>query len=292
MIPPDFVKKYEPILGSKMDKFLAGLETRRYSIRVNTLKTSVDWIKERLESYGWRLKRFSWLEYAFYVDSESPGATIEHVAGFYYVQSDSSMLPVKLLEPKPGELVLDIAASPGSKTTQMSQEMDNTGGILANDVSLDRISILYNNIKRFGALNVAVRKSDGRRIPGKEIFDKSLVDVPCSNEASIASIRTARNWSPEDRFSRLQKALLAAAVRLTREDGIITYSTCTFRPEENEEVIDWALANLPVKLEKAKAGMEHSRGLKGYECSDKVIRVWPWQGEGFFAAKLRKVSER
>ncbi len=289
-LPGKFVEMYTSLLGSKADKFFQALvQPRKASIRANTLKTSPSWIEERLHSYGWKLDKFDWLDYAFYVETDSPGATLEHIAGYYYVQSDSSMVPGYVLDPRPGELVLDIAASPGSKTTHLVQLMKNQGGILANDVSIGRISILYNNLKRFGALNTIVRKSDGRQMSGREIFDKALADVPCSSESSIARLRTSRTWSPEDKFSSLQRQLLSSAVRLTKIGGKIVYSTCTFRPGENEAVIDWALENLPVKLVGVKLMMDHDHGLGGYECSKKVVRIWPWQGEGFFVAKLERI---
>ncbi len=293
--PPGFAERYEEILGNKVDKFLEYLaKPLRPSIRVNTLKTTPDWLKESLEeNYGWSLERFPWLDHAFYLDYgiENPGATLEHTAGFYYVQSDSSMIPPVVLAPNPGEKVLDIAAAPGSKTTQICQYMGNRGGILANEASRNRIAILYNNLKRFGCLNVRVRLGDGRRIPGKELFDKALVDVPCSSEASIAR-EMLKKWTP--RFVRslvpVQKGLLESAVKLVKPEGIIVYSTCTFEPEENEGVIDWALENLPVKLEKVKInGLELEPGLPGHECSKKVARIWPWSGmEGFFIAKMVK----
>ncbi len=298
-LPDEFFQRYEELLGNKADKFFEYLvKPLRPSIRVNTLKISPDELREKLEKhYGWQLEEVKWVSYAYYLENtiQNPGATLEHATGLYYVQETSSMIPVIVLDPKPGELVLDIAAAPGSKTTQLCQEMENTGGILANEASRGRIAILYNNLKRFGAVNVRVRLGDGRRIPGEAIFDRSLVDVPCSSEATISKTwLTAKRWSPGfiHHLSKLQKGLLKSAIKLTKPGGTIVYSTCTFEPEENEMVIDWALENLPVELEKVKVkALEADRGLPGFQCSDKVLRIWPWhEMEGFFIAKLVRVE--
>ena len=295
-IPDGFIERYREILGSKLEKFIWYLaKPQRPSIRVNTLKTSLSWLEDSLkENYDWDLERFKWLDHAFYLNYsvENPGATLEHTAGFYYVQGDSSMIPAFVLDPKPGELVLDITAAPGSKTTQMCQYMRNTGAILANETSKKRAFVLYNNLKRFGCYNTRVRIDDGRRIPGSNIFDKALVDAPCSNESSMLSRKVAWSENMILSLSNLQKGLLRSAIRLTKPGGTIVYSTCTFEPEENEEVVDWAVENLPVKLMPVHVhGLKLETGLPGYECSKHVSRIWPWDGmQGFFIARMVKTD--
>lgn len=294
-LPDEFVKRYDEILGSRVDKFLEYLiKPIKPGIRVNTLKVEPEKLAEMLnEHYGWKPEPVRWMDYAFRLDVENPGASIESMAGLYYVQELSSMIPPMTLDPKPGEKILDIAAAPGSKTTHIGQLMKNTGGVLANEASRKRIAILYNNVKRIGLFNVRIRLGDGRRIPGKDLFDKALVDAPCSSEGTMQKTEvTAKLWSLNfvNSVSRLQRQLLASAVRLTKPGGRIVYSTCTFEPIENEEVVDWALENLPVRLERIDIPrLDFDRGLPGYESSGKVLRIWPWhEMEGFFVASLVK----
>ncbi len=296
-LPEAFIERYKEILGNKSEKLFEWLvKPIKPSIRVNTLKAEPGWLKEKLEDhYGWKLEPVKWLDYAYRLgtENENPGATLEGMAGLYYVQELSSMIPSIVLDPKPGEKVLDIAAAPGSKTTHIGQLMENTGAILANEASRRRIAILYNNVKRFGLFNVRIRLGDGRRIPGKNIFDRALVDVPCSSEATIQKTwMTSKMWNLEfvEKLPPLQRGLLESAVKLVKPGGRIVYSTCTFEPTENEQVIDWAVENLPVRIEKINVPkLEFDRGLQGYECSKDVIRIWPWHGmEGFFVASLVK----
>ena len=160
------------------------------------------------------------------------------------------MIPPLILDPQPGETVLDIAAAPGSKTTQMSAMMKNKGLLIANDLSLSRVRGLIGNIDRMGCLNVAVCRTDGiilaKRLAGK--CDRVLVDAPCSSEGTMRKSREALvRWSLKgiENFSRVQKGLITAGYRALKPNGRMVYSTCTIAPEENEAVVTYLLKCFP-----------------------------------------------
>ena len=174
------------------------------------------------------------------------GRALEHILGYYYVQELASMLPVLVLKPKPNEKILDLASAPGSKTTQMASKMENAGLIIANEISLGRIKILASNTERCGVMNTIITKKEGSAICKRFekqnfLFDKILVDAPCSGEGTLrSSYKTYKMWNPNTikKLSRIQKHLLESAIEILKPGGEIVYSTCTHAPEENEEVVD------------------------------------------------------
>jgi 16S rRNA C967 or C1407 C5-methylase (RsmB/RsmF family) len=146
------------------------------------------------------LAQIPWCKEGFWIEHEKGrldvGNTIEHNLGYYYVQESASMIPPIVLDPKPGEKVLDLCASPGSKASQIAQYMDNKGVLVANDVSGMRLAALGINLQRLGILNCVITQMKGERLKGIE-FDKILVDAPCSGTGTIRkSIKTIRMWNP------------------------------------------------------------------------------------------------
>ena len=213
------------------------------SARINTLKIDRERLLERLREEGVIFRSFDWYPLGLKLDSESPGKLLENLLGYIHIQEELSMVPPLVLDPQPGERILDMCASPGSKTTQIAQMMDNRGLVIANEPSLGRIAPLRSNCERLGVLNVAVTRYDGRRFP-RGSFDRVLVDAPCSSEG-----RERRGPGTLARCSRerslglkaLQVGLLKSALRLTKPGGVVVYSTCTYAPEENELVVQEAL---------------------------------------------------
>lgn len=313
-LKPEFVERMESLLGKKeYGRYKKSLETKpEVSIRCNTLKISPEKLKTRLEKKGWKILQ-PWPNHkeVFIIDSELEpgelGRALEHLLGYYYVQDLASMLPVIVLEPKENEIILDLAAAPGSKTSQISAAMKNTGTIIANDVSLGRIKILASNLERCGCTNSIITRKDGialcHRLKKADFkFDKILIDAPCSGEGTLrSSPKTAQMWNPKTikSLSRLQKSMVSAALDILKVDGTIIYSTCTHAPEENEEILDYILQNYEnVKIESVKLPIKTCPGVTEWQENKysnevtKSCRVYPHvtNTEGFFVSKIRKVK--
>jgi 16S rRNA (cytosine1407-C5)-methyltransferase len=208
------------------------------------------------------------------------------------------MVPALVLGPRPGEKILDIAAAPGSKTTQMAALMENCGAILANDIDPVRAERLAYNLRLQGCLIAEVRVGRGEKLGEQlhESFDRVLVDVPCSGEGRFVVFEpgTSRFWSTKKvtECVRLQRRLLSSGTNALKPAGILVYSTCTLNLDENERVVQWALENLPLEVENLPLRIEGtykgmSRGLDSR--ISKALRIFPdEQKEGFFVCRLRK----
>jgi len=280
------------------------------SIRCNTVKISADRLKKKLEK-KWKIKQ-PFKQNPEMMIVESPlepgelGKALEHQLGYYYVQEISSMLPIIALNPEPGNLLLDLCAAPGSKTSQAGAEMQNSGTIIANDINIRRIKILSTNLQRCGISNALITRHDGIQLCKKikkmgMKFDKILLDVPCSGEGNIrSSPKTFLIWNLKmiKRLSRIQKKLAAGCIEVLKNRGELVYSTCTHAPEENEGVVDFLLKNLPLEIQeikfplKTRPGITKWRGEKFSEDVKKAVRIYPQDNdtEGFFIAKFKKVG--
>jgi len=238
------------------------------------------------------------------------GRALEHQLGYYYMQELASMLPVIALEPKKNEKVLDLCAAPGSKTTQLSSAMQGTGMIVANEVSMGRLKILASNLEKCSAINTIITRKEGfalcKRIekynPALQ-FDKILVDAPCSGEGTLrSSYKTYLMWNVKTikNLPKIQKGLVASALKILKHNGVLIYSTCTHAPEENEGVTDAILKEFKgkIKLEKISLPIKTREGITKWEdkkFSDEVkkcARVYPQDNdtEGFFIAKFRRLG--
>lgn len=267
-------------------------------IRINTLKIDEKGLLERLESRGFKLKKTE-VPYCFEVVEEpySIGATPEYLMGYYYVMDKSSCIPPLALEPKPGEVVVDLAASPGGKTTFLSMLMENKGAIIAVEPQKERLQPLIDNINRMGAMNVAVINVDGRRVPAMGIkADRVLLDAPCTGEGIIhkdPSRKTDRGKEDILFCSSLQRELVLAAFDCLKEGGVMVYSTCSLTPEENEFVVDFLLERRKGVVEEIEWGDE-ALALPGVKNEvSKARRFYPHrhQCSGFFVARIRKVGD-
>jgi NOL1/NOP2/sun family putative RNA methylase len=282
------------------------------SIRCNTLKISVGELVSRLKVYGWELKQpFSEFPEVIIVTSKllpgELGKTREHLLGYYYVQEISSQLPMLVLRPKPGEIVLDLCASPGSKTTQAAAMMENSGTIMANEVSMGRIGILNSNLERCGVMNTIVTRREGTALCNNLFkkselrFDKILVDAPCSGEGTLRkSPKTFLMWNPNmiKKIASTQRRLAESAVKLLRVGGEMIYSTCTLAPEENEMIVDYLIKKFDVEVEQINLPLKFREGVCEWdgvlmdESVKKCLRLYPQDNDtdGFFVAKIRKLS--
>lgn len=267
------------------------------SVRINTLKTDRSRLQERFERAGIGWRELGWYPMGLRLDVRRPGKLLEHMLGYIHVQEEISMVPPLILGAQPGEEVLDLCAAPGSKTTQISQQMNNRGLIIANEPSLGRIAPLRSNCERLGVMNVAITRYDGRHFPD-HLFHRILVDAPCSMEGMARKDPGVLNRSSGGRsqdLQSLQMGLLRRALMLARPGGVVVYSTCTYAPEENEAVVNSVLDC--AYLEKVSiSGLQGSPGLTEWngtqfsEALKRCARYYPHQNDtgGFFVAKLIK----
>lgn len=306
-IKPAFKEHYVELLGSEAEyeRFIdAALEFPKRVIRINTLKADREAVVSRLRAKGWSLEPVAWCADAFAIersDRRDVGNLEEHALGLVYVQEASSLIPPIVLDARPGELVLDLAAAPGSKTTQLAAMMRNTGLILANELDYARIASLKANLERCGVENAVVTNKDGRHL-ALSGFDRVLLDAPCSGTGTLSkSLKPLEMWNPRGlkRLCRIQSGLFDRAYDALRPGGVMTYSTCSLEVEENEEVLDGfyrahpdAIAE-PVEVRGANGSPFSAwRASRFDERVGSACRLWPHRSgsDGFFIARIRKPS--
>jgi len=272
--------------------------------RVNTLKLPEEYILERLRKKNVLSRKIPWARYGYVLEKEFElSTTIEHMLGLIYLQGPVSMASVEALDPKPGEIILDMCAAPGSKSTQISQILQGRGVLIANDPVIDRCKALSSNLQRLGVYNVVVTTLDGRVFPKivGEFFDRVLVDAPCSSLGIVSKDwSVVRSWSLHNviRLSRLQFQLLRAAFDCLKLDGTLVYSTCTLTVEENELVVHNLLRSRSdayieeVKLNglRFEEGLTEWNNMKLNDELSKSLRIYPYHNnaEGFYIVKIRK----
>ncbi len=274
------------------------------TLRCNTLRIDEEDFVNLFTKKGFVIEKIPLIAHGYRV-FKTPfplGATNEYLLGFYFLQSEASMIPVQVLDPKPGEIVIDLAAAPGAKTTQIAQFMRNKGVIIGIDINRKRTKSLRSNLSRCGVYNALIIRMDGRQISGLGIqADKVLLDAPCTGEGLIPrdpTRKTSRELKDILYVSELQKSLIDAAVACLKPGGSLVYSTCAIAPEENEFVIDHALKNEDIHVRK----MDFNGGSPAF--SDVIFektlhpsikearRLYPHKDgtEGFFICKLQKDS--
>ena len=311
-----FEDHYRELLGDDYDKFMNySLSYIRKCIRINTLKTNVEYIKQRLEE-RWSLEPIPWCKEGFWITYKDGkrfdiGNLIEHHLGYIYVQEAASMIPPIILDPQPGEIILDLCAAPGSKTTQIAMYMKNSGILVANDIAGARLRALGMNIQRCGANNTVLTMMQESRFikiinnHPEFKFDRILVDAPCSGTGTIRkSLRTILMWNPLGitKLNRIQRNLIDVAFNLLKPNGIMVYSTCTIEPEENEAVVSYLLDKYPnAKLEdidNVALEIKRTNAITKFQELHirpevvKCLRIHPYDNdtEGFFVARIRKTS--
>lgn len=278
-LPSDFKKRMKQQLGESYTDFLASYqEGRTYGLRYNSLKITKENLVSFFHDRQVELEPVPWAEEGFYYPKEAqPGKQPLHEAGGYYIQEPSAMSAIALLDPRPGERVLDLCAAPGGKSTQIAGRMKGEGLLIANETIPSRAKILSQNIERMGIENALVLNETPQRLAERYpfFFDRIAVDAPCSGEGMFRKDECAcTEWSLQQvqRCADRQKEILSSAVEMLRPGGVLVYSTCTFSRQENEEMAEWLIAEYPqMKLEKQ-------------------VHIWPHlqRGEGHFAAKFQK----
>ena len=213
------------------------------------------------------------------------------------VQDEASQLVVELLDPQPGERVLDACSAPGAKATAIAERVGEAGQVIALDRNERRLGLVARDAARLGLGNLRVLLADASaaEIEGLDAapFDRILVDAPCSGLGALRRNPDAR-WRVQPKAIRqlaaVQRAILAAVSKRLRPGGTLVYSTCTISPEENDDVVEWLLANAPELRRSSETVLPTSlRSLVG---ADAVLRCWPQHHDtdGFFAARLERLS--
>ncbi len=311
-LPEAFLEKLRRLIpANQWDKVLKTFSMERpATFRVNSLKTFPSSLKERLEPQGFKIENVPWYKEAFLLrkgKQKDLEKTDLYLKGEIYVQGLSSMIPPLVLSPQPGERVLDLTAAPGSKTTQLATLMKNQGHILANDNNPIRLEKLKANADTQGASSVETLPAGDGGLVWKdnfEKFDRVLLDAPCSSEGRFQlDTPSSYGYWKEDtnrKMAKDQRRLFKSAFLSLKPGGTMVYSTCTFAPEENEMVLNWALETYGDALrmeEVSQALPSHTRGLSAWgdlkfdPAVVKSIRVLPTPDiEGFFVARLTKTK--
>lgn len=330
-LPVRFIERMKELLGDEYQDFADSYDRERVQgLRFNSLKTprglAEGWedtqasaLAERVgEKTGFSLQRIPWVREGYYYgSSDRPGRHPFHEAGLYYIQEPSAMAVVELLDPRPGERVLDLCAAPGGKSSHIASRLKGEGFLLTNEIHPARARVLSQNMERMGAGNVVVCNEDSARLAERFgcFFHKIVVDAPCSGEGMFRKDEEARNqWSEEHvrMCAARQGEILDNGALMLAEGGRMVYSTCTFAPEENEGTVYAFLKRHPeFHIEHVEAfpgftkgnpqwagyGVEENGGegagelRKADNCGlDHTFRIMPHklEGEGHFMAVLRK----
>ncbi|MDE7337377.1 MAG: RsmF rRNA methyltransferase first C-terminal domain-containing protein [Clostridia bacterium] len=299
-LPKEFLSRMKDMLGNEFDAFISSYDKDTFrALRINTLKTSVETVKNTFS-----LKPVDWCKQGYYYDeTERPGKSVFHESGAFYIQEPSAMAVAENLDVKEGDTVLDMCAAPGGKTTQIACALNSTGLLIANEIIPSRAKILSQNVERCGVKNCVVLNESPKTLSERfcGIFDKVLVDAPCSGEGMFRKNPLAVNeWSTDnvELCKARQLDILDDAVKTLRSGGRIVYSTCTFSKQENEEVIDEFLSKYP-EFKVVSANYEFCKGfpIDGSQRNSMIAttnRIFPhkFDGEGHFFAILQHIGDR
>lgn len=293
-LPQQFIKKYRLLLGEEASVFFSALEqgSVKKGFRWNPLKPAgLDMVQtyhsEELQPAPYSNEGFL---------GTVNGKSFLHQAGYEYSQEPSAMIVGTAAAAKPGEKVLDLCAAPGGKSTQLAAQMKGKGLLVTNEIFPKRAKILSENIERWGVSNAIVTNhAPAELVPHfSGFFDRIVVDAPCSGEGMFRKDPNAiKEWTEESPLycQKRQQEILSSAIKMLKNKGQLIYSTCTFAPEENEEIISWLVENYPVTIEEIPLTQSVSSGRSEWGSVaglEKTIRIWPHkdQGEGHFVAKL------
>lgn len=300
MLPEAFCNRMKHMLQEEYDSFEKSyMDGRYYGLRYNPLKNTKKGFEE---SCPFTLTCVPWAEEGYYYkEEERPGKHLLHEAGAYYIQEPSAMAVVEALEPQPGEMILDLCAAPGGKTTQIGGRMKGKGLLISNEIVPSRAKILAQNVERMGISNCIVCNEDSEKLSQHfpAFFDRIVVDAPCSGEGMFRKDETAvQEWSPDNviHCGKRQDIILENAAKMLKPGGIIVYSTCTFAPVENEGTIARFLEKHPDwMIEPVCNGAYFAPGRTEWIEQDlddlyKTVRLWPHKikGEGHYIARIKK----
>lgn len=282
-LPKEFIDKYSRLLGSESQAFFESFEESAIAaFRTNPLK-------ESQQAFSDSIPNMPWSHYG-----KVSGKSAEHVTGLVYSQEPAAQVVGQVAAPEKGMKVLDLAAAPGGKSTHLLSYLDNTGILVSNEISAKRSKILAENIERFGARNVVVTNESAERLAKifPAYFDMIVLDAPCSGEGMFRKDPDAiQYWSATypAQCASLQREILQSAMDMLAPNGQLVYSTCTWAPEENEEVVAWLLEQYPLEL----VAIPKINGMVEGIDFPETARMYPHQfkGEGQFVAKFRYLGD-
>lgn len=298
-IPEFLIEKLESQYGTELkEKITDGYsKKRKVTSRVNTLKATVEEIEEVLKNENIEFEKVSWSPDAFIINNvrEEEIQKLEiYEQGKIYLQSLSSMLPPIVLKPEEGKDILDMAAAPGGKTTQMAALSNNKAHITACEMNNIRIEKLKYNVEKQGASCVYVMQKDSRQIDDFFSFDQILLDSPCSGSGTLSAdnLNTEKYFTTKliEKSTKAQYALLKKALKILKPGHEMVYSTCSILKEENEEIVKKVLKEM--KAEIVSIEFEGMNELPLLPVSlEGTVCVCPNElYEGFYIAKIRKLK--
>lgn len=275
----EYLDRMKEMLGSSYPAFFESMgDDRTFGLRFNALKISDEKMQELCNKLPFGLRKIPWEERGFYYEGTSePGKSVFHDIGAYYIQEPSAQSVVSGMEIVPGDIVLDLCASPGGKSTQILSKLKGQGLLISNEIVHDRALVLASNIERMGAANSVVLNENPQNLSARlqSVFDHILVDSPCSGEGMFRKNPDAINeWSLENVniCADRDDEILEAASIMVKPGGYLTYSTCTFEYVENEGAIERFL----------KSHLDFSL------ISQKRLYPHEVEGEGHFVAYLKR----
>lgn len=299
MLKDSFKEYFKELIGvEEAEGFFRAIaeKTLRRSLRVNDLRSSKSFLKKWLKEQGYSVRDNEFVEMCLDIDGRGKPLALKlpYYSGFTYPQDSSSAFAVDILDPKPGETVLDLTAAPGGKTTFIAQKMKNRGVLVANDMDSKRLKALHSNLERLGVLNTVVFRSMPHKLVEyyPETFDRILLDPSCSGEGLLVTRDGKPNfWSSKSikRYSAEQYGLLKSAFKLLKPGGRLVYSTCSLNAVENDGVVQRLLSDYPeARIDELDGSIQRKipkqiGGLLG-------IRFWPQftNTKGFFCIAITK----
>lgn len=277
--------------NSLSQEILSGYVERKTTFRVNTIKSNSQKISDELLKENIDFEKVPFIEDAFVINiNENKIRNLDiYNNGEIYLQSLSSMLPPIILEPKPNENILDMAAAPGGKTTQIAAITNNNAYITACEKNKIRLERLKYNLDKQGAKFVNVMQEDARKLSDFLKFDKILLDAPCSGSGTENVFEKKFTQELISRSSKTQEELLRKALKILKNGGEMVYSTCSILSQENEDILNKVLKKseyeiIPINLPKEIKTLPTKIQGTICVCPSKYF-------EGFFIAKIKKFAK-
>lgn len=303
-LPEEYCAAMQKLLGEEYSEYMAAMEKEACAaLRINTTKIDIEQWKRVCPFPG---AQVPWTEKGWYYEQEQlqPAKHPYYFAGLYYIQEASAMIPASILPAEPGDRILDLCAAPGGKSTELAAKLQGTGLLVANDISVSRAMALVKNLQMAGTINAVVTAEEPKHLaevfPG--YFDGILIDAPCSGEGMFRrNPHMIQDWMQRGSsyYAEIQREILGQAYRMLRAGGYLVYSTCTFSPRENEEMIAAFLSEYrDMRVQAVKRYPQFSEGRPSptgeYANASlkQAVRIFPHKSgaEGHFAILLQKLS--